>query len=127
MMGFDNTDTGLRIFLRPQVPRFLRRNLPLHIAPFLEENGLKLGDLRHFMLHPGGPKVLQGLQEQLPLSSEQTRLSWQVLREYGNLSSASVLFLLHHFEREEAPAPGERGLLLAVGPGFATEMALLQW
>jgi len=71
--------------------------------------------------------VLEGMEERLGLTREQTRLSWQVLRDYGNLSSATVLFLLHHFEREVQPAPGAYGLLAAVGPGFSAELVLLQW
>ncbi len=127
MMGFDLVDTGLKIFLSPRVPRFLRSELPRQIAPFLEENGLRLKDLTHFLLHPGGPKILRGLEKKLLLSATQTRLSWKILRNYGNLSSASVLFLLYHFEREETPQAGDFGLLLAVGPGFAVEMVLLHW
>ena len=127
LMGFDLTDGGLKIFLLPRVPRFLRSELPAHLETFLGEHGLRLGDLKHFLLHPGGRKVLEGLQARLGLSAHQTRLSWQVLRDYGNLSSATVLFLLHHFEREEAPAAGDYGLLAAVGPGFSAELLLLQW
>jgi alkylresorcinol/alkylpyrone synthase len=86
-----------------------------------------VGDLTHFLLHPGGRKVLEGLQERLGLAPAQTALSWRVLRDYGNLSSATVLFLLHHFEREARPRAGEYGLLAAVGPGFSAELVLLQW
>lgn len=127
MMGFDLTDGGLKIFLLPRVPRFLRTKLPGQVAAFLGANGLRLSDLQHFLLHPGGRKVLEGMQERLQLTPAQTRLSWQVLRDYGNLSSATVLFLLHHFEREASPRPGDYGLLAAVGPGFAAELVLLQW
>ncbi|HEX7927592.1 MAG TPA: 3-oxoacyl-[acyl-carrier-protein] synthase III C-terminal domain-containing protein [bacterium] len=127
MMGFDNTDGGLKIFLSPRVPRFLRQNLPREVAPFLEEHGLRLSDLRHFLLHPGGRKVLEGLQRELHLNAEDTRFSWRALGEYGNLSSATVLFMLHHFEREATPLTGEYGLLAAVGPGFCAELVLLQW
>jgi alkylresorcinol/alkylpyrone synthase len=127
LMGFHNTDSGLKIFLSPQVPRFLRQNLPGHVRPFLAEQGLDLADLTHFMLHPGGPKVIAGLESVFGLSTVQTRLSHEVLRRYGNLSSATVLFLAHLFEQEEQPQPGDYGLMLAVGPGFCAEMALLQW
>jgi alkylresorcinol/alkylpyrone synthase len=127
LMGFENTDTGLKIFLAPRVPRFLRQNLPRHVAPFLAEHGLRVSDVSHFLLHPGGPKVIAGLEEEFGLSREQTRLSHEVLRRYGNLSSATVLFLLNLFEQEERPLPGDHGLLLAVGPGFCAEMVLLQW
>ncbi len=127
LMGFDNTDTGLKIFLSARVPRFLRENLPGQVRPFLEEQGLGIADIGHFFLHPGGPKVIEGLEREFGLSPRQTRLSHEVLRRYGNLSSATVLFLLHLFEQEEKPSPGDYGLLVAVGPGFCAEMLLLQW
>jgi alkylresorcinol/alkylpyrone synthase len=127
LMGFDNTDSGLKIFLSPRVPRFLREHLPREVAPFLEEHGLRLGDLSHFLLHPGGRKVLEGLERELGLEREATRLSWRVLADYGNLSSATVLYLLHHFERDVQPRSGDWGLLAAVGPGFCAELVLLRW
>ncbi len=127
MMGFDTTDTGLKIFLLPKVPRFLRAELPGPLAEFLAGHGLGLDDVTHFLLHPGGRKVLAALEGRLGLRPAQTRLSWEVLRDYGNLSSATVLFLLHRFEREAAPREGDYGLMVAVGPGFSAEMVLLQW
>ena len=127
LMGFTNTDSGLKIFLSPRVPRFIRDELPKYLRPFLAEQGVALNEIRHFLLHPGGRKVLEGLQRELGLSREQTRLSWDVLREYGNLSSATVLFLLNRFERETRPETGDRGLMMAVGPGFGCELILLQW
>jgi alkylresorcinol/alkylpyrone synthase len=97
------------------------------LLPFLDEQGIALGDLRHFLLHPGGRKVLEGLERELGLTPEQTALSWDVLRDFGNLSSATVLFLLDRFAVDRCPEPGDLGLLMAVGPGFAAEMLLLQW
>jgi len=127
LMGFDVTDSGLKIVLSPRVPRFIRQHLPAVLAPFLEEQGVGRGDLKHFLLHPGGRKVLEGLERELQLTQEDTRFSWRVLREYGNLSSATVLVMLHHFEQECRPDPGDLGLLMAVGPGFCAELVLLQW
>ena len=127
LMGFDVTDAGLKIVLSPRVPRFIRQHLPGVLAPFLEQHGVGRGDLKHFLLHPGGRKVLEGLERELGLTPQDTRFSWHVLREYGNLSSATVLFLLHHFERDARPLPGEWGLMMAVGPGFCAELLLLQW
>ncbi len=127
LMGFDNTDSGLKIFLSPRVPRFLRQNLPGQVEPFLKEHGLAIGEIEHFFLHPGGPRVIEGLEKEFGLSRHQTRFSHEVLRRYGNLSSVTVLFLLHMFEKEAHPNPGEHGLLVAVGPGFCAEMLLLQW
>jgi alkylresorcinol/alkylpyrone synthase len=127
LMGFDVTDGGLKIVLSPRVPRFIRQHLPAVLAPFLEQQGIRRGDLKHFLLHPGGRKVLEGLERELKLTPEDTRFSWRVLRDYGNLSSATVLVMLHHFEQEARPEPGDLGLLMAVGPGFCAELVLLQW
>ena len=127
LMGFDNTDTGLKIVMLPQVPRFVREQVPKHLLPFLAEQGLRLEDLSHFLLHPGGRKVLEGLEKKLSLTRKQTRISWEVLQNYGNLSSATVLFVLHQFEREVRPRSGDYGLMMAVGPGFSAEFLLLQW
>jgi alkylresorcinol/alkylpyrone synthase len=127
LMGFDVTDSGLKIVLSPRVPRFIRQNLPPVLAGFLEDHGIGRSDLKHFLIHPGGRKVLEGLQKELSLSEDDTRFSWKVLREYGNLSSATVLVMLHHFEQEARPAAGDLGLLMAVGPGFCAELVLLQW
>ena len=80
MMGFGLVDPGLKIFLGPRAPRFPRSELPRQIAPFREENGLRRKDATHFLLHPGRPKVLQGLKKNLPLSSTQPRLGWKVPR-----------------------------------------------
>jgi alkylresorcinol/alkylpyrone synthase len=127
LMGFDLTDGGLKIVMLPRVPRFVRQELPGCVADFLAAHGLRREQITHFLLHPGGRKVLEGLQERLELTAAQTALSWRVLRDYGNLSSATVLFVLHHFEREARPRAGEYGLLAAVGPGFSAELVLLQW
>ncbi len=127
LMGFDNTDGGLKVVLSPQLPRFLRAELPSRVEPFLAEHGLGVADLTHFLLHPGGPKVIAALEKSFGLSREQTRFSHEVLQEYGNLSSATVLFVLHRFERQGRPDPGDYGLMMAVGPGLCAEMALLQW
>ncbi|MCH8843112.1 MAG: hypothetical protein IID61_09055 [SAR324 cluster bacterium] len=127
MMGFRNTDSGLKIFLSPRVPRFIRETLPGYLRPFLADHGLALEDLSHFLLHPGGRKVLEGLERELGLIRSHTQLSWDVLRDYGNLSSATVLFLLHRFGQVREPKAGEHGLMMAVGPGFSCEMVLLQW
>ena len=127
MMGFLNTDSGLKIFLSPRVPRFIREALPGYLRPFLADHGLAFEDLSHFLLHPGGRKVLEGLERELGLSQSHTQLSWDVLRDYGNISSATVLFLLHRFGQVVEPNPGDHGLMMAVGPGFSCEMVLLQW
>ncbi len=127
MMGFDNTDSGLRIFLSPRVPRFLGRRVPPALDAFLAEQGLAREQLRHLLLHPGGRKVMDALEAALGLTPAQTALSRRALREFGNLSSATVLAILHLFAQDTRPEPGDYGLLMAVGPGFCAEFVLLQW
>jgi alkylresorcinol/alkylpyrone synthase len=78
-------------------------------------------------MHPGGQKLLLYMQEELGLCECDTELSWEVLREYGNLSSASVLFVLHERLSKNPPKSGDYGLMAAFGPGFTAEMLLLQW
>ena len=79
------------------------------------------------MLHPGGQKLLSYVEEQLGLDRADTELSWEVLGEYGNLSSATILFILHESLRRRTMTAGEYGLAAAFGPGFSAELLLLQW
>ncbi len=84
-------------------------------------------DISAFLLHPGGQKLLSFMEAELALTRAETEISWDVLRRFGNLSSASVLFILQEFlARREMPS-GSYGLLMAFGPGFTAEMILLQW
>jgi len=126
-MGWDIGSQGLKIVLSAGVPELVRRHVRCDVERFLAEYGMKLGDVRHWVLHTGGPKVLEAFQDALDLSARDLELSWQQLRDNGNLSSASVLMVLADTCREREPAPGERGLLMAMGPGFCSEMVLLEW
>jgi alkylresorcinol/alkylpyrone synthase len=127
MMGWDIGSQGMKIVLSAGVPELVRRHVRADVERFLAERALRLGDVRHWVLHTGGPKVLEAFQDALGLSTRQIELSWQQLRDNGNLSSASVLMVLGDTCREREPAPGERGLLMAMGPGFCSEMVLLEW
>jgi alkylresorcinol/alkylpyrone synthase len=126
-MGFDLKDTGFHIVLSKDVPQMIREKIGGLLRCFLDKHGLKRQDLSAFVLHPGGQKLLAYMEEELGLSREDTQDSWRVLGEYGNLSSASVLFVLHELMQRRSPAPGEYGFLAAFGPGFSAEMLLLEW
>lgn len=126
-MGFDLRGSGLHIVLSKDVPQLVRDEIVSIANGLLERNGLTRTDLEFFLLHPGGQKLLSFVEEELRLTPEQTRASWHVQSEYGNLSSATVLFVMEEFLRQPPPAQGARGLLAAFGPGFSAEMALLQW
>jgi alkylresorcinol/alkylpyrone synthase len=126
-MGFDLRDGGLHIVLSSCVADLIRRELPGVAARLLARNGLRREDLSFFVLHPGGRKVLECMEEALAIPREQVDPSWGVLAEYGNLSSATVLFVLDEWLIRRPPQPGEYGLLGAFGPGFSAELLLLQW
>ena len=96
-------------------------------APFLADHDLKTEDVTAWVCHPGGPRVLDAVREALALPARALELTWRSLAEVGNLSSASVLHVLRDTLAQQPPPPGTPGLLLAMGPGFSTELVLLHW
>jgi len=126
-MGFELKDTGFHIVLSKEVPQLIREKIGALLDCMLLRHGLTREQIRAFILHPGGQKLLSYMQEELGLCACQVQPSWDILRDYGNLSSASVLFVLHEWIARGAAETGDRGLLAAFGPGFSAEMLLLQW
>jgi alkylresorcinol/alkylpyrone synthase len=126
-MGFDLRETGLHIVLSKHVGELIRAGLGPVLDRLLARNRLGRADLRFFVLHPGGRKVLEIMEEELQLPRELTQPSWNVLAEYGNLSSATVLFVLDEWLTSRTRVPGERGIMAAFGPGFSAELLLLRW
>lgn len=127
MMGWNISEKGFRIILSTEVPTLIRKNLGRDVDAFLADNGHKRGDLQSWVLHTGGPKVLEASADALGLHNGQLDASWDCLRKVGNLSSASVLVVLEDVMKNRRPAPGTLGLLAAMGPGFCSELLLLQW
>lgn len=126
-MGFDLKDGGLHIVLSKDVPQLIRDRIGGLVGDFLMSHGLRQEDMAAFVLHPGGQKLLHFIEEELGLPRAMTQFSWDILRDYGNLSSASVIFVLHEWMTKAEMAAGDYGLLAAFGPGFTAEMMLLQW
>jgi len=122
IMGWDIKNDGFGVVLSPELPTLMRERLGEALFPFLAREGLSLSDFDGFLLHPGGSKVLETAEESLKLPREQLRYSWQVLKDYGNMSSATALFIL-----KAALADGARGryLLAAFGPGFSAYFIVL--
>jgi len=127
MMGWNISEKGFRIILSTEVPTLIRENLGRDVDAFLADHGHKRGDLQSWVLHTGGPKVLEASADALGLHNGQLDASWDCLRKVGNLSSASVLVVLEDVMKNRRPAPGTLGLLAAMGPGFCSELLLLQW
>jgi alkylresorcinol/alkylpyrone synthase len=123
-MGWDFVDDGFRLVLTQSVPAVVLEKVAPAARRMLDSWGLRLQDIAHWALHPGGAKVLEAWERAFGIDVKWSRES---LRRVGNLSSAAVLFILHDILRSGAPAVGDHGLVAAVGPGFALEAALLRW
>jgi alkylresorcinol/alkylpyrone synthase len=117
----------LNIVLSKDVPQMIREKIKGLVTTFLGRHSLCKEKISAFVLHPGGQKLMLYMEEELGLKQEQTEFSWTVLREYGNLSSASVIFVLHEWLTKRNLGAGAYGLMAAFGPGFSAELLLLQW
>lgn len=130
VMGWDIGSSGFRIVLSATVGDVVAEHLGEDVGTFLSSQGLKISDIARWVCHTGGPKVLQAVEESLGLHDGQLAVSWNSLAEKGNLSSAAVLHILSDvIEGRGVPQPesGTPGLLLAMGPGFSSELVLLEW
>jgi alkylresorcinol/alkylpyrone synthase len=127
VMGWDISEDGFRIVLSADVPEVVRCHLRTDVDGFLDDHSLTRKDVSVWVSHPGGPKVLEAMQEALELPDAALESAWRSLREVGNLSSTSVLLVLQDTMERGAPEAGSYGLMLAMGPGFCSELVLLRW
>ena len=125
-MGWDVGAGGLRVVLDAAVPAIVERYLGEDVDRFLAQHGLARADVEWYVSHPGGPKVLEAVQAALGLDRSALEVTWRSLAQVGNLSSASVLHVLADTLRDRPPRPGSFGLMVAMGPGFCSELVLLQ-
>lgn len=126
-MSWTITDQGFLMGLSPRVPVTLRRQVGPAVRDLLAPHGLTTRDVAHWLIHPGGPSVLEAIQGRLELSEEQMEPSWSVLRDHGNCSSATVLLILDDLVRSGRTRPGEWGVMMAFGPGLTLETCLLRF
>ena len=127
IMGWDVVEGGFKVVLSAKVPGLVTEHVRSDVDGFLESQGLRRTDIRHWVAHTGGPKVLRAFETALELPPEALRRSWDSLRRTGNLSSASVLFVLSELLAADEARPGDLGMLMAMGPGFCAELVLLRW
>jgi alkylresorcinol/alkylpyrone synthase len=120
VMGWDLVEDGLQVRFARSIPQIVREKMRGNLEAACDSLGLRLKDLRYFVLHPGGPKVLEAYEEALGIEPSTLDLSREILKNYGNMSSVSVLFVLERF-LESRNSSGERGVLSALGPGFSSE------
>ncbi|MFT3796285.1 type III polyketide synthase [Flavobacterium sp.] len=126
MMGFKLTNSGLQMVLDVDVPETIASHFPDIIHPFLKKQHLEINDIDHLIFHPGGKKIIQLVEELFSDLGKNINTTKEILRLYGNMSSATVLYVLEDIMDNE-PQKGEKGLMLSFGPGFSAQRVLLQW
>ncbi len=127
VMGWNITADGFRVILSSDVPKMVLEHLRTDVEQFLAKHGLVIEDIGSWIMHTGGPRVLEAVQSALDLPREALESSWQCLSDMGNLSSASVLAVLDRIIKTAPPAKDTWSILSAMGPGFCSELVLLKW
>lgn len=125
VMGWNVEDEGLGVVFSPGIPDLVVEGFRPYLESFLEDAGRSLPEVDRYVLHPGGPKVIEAYQEALDLDEGALEDTWRVLADHGNMSSPTVLFVLD--EVMDRAQPGDVGVLAAWGPGFSGDLALVEW
>ncbi len=126
VMGWSVVNKGLQVVLAQRIPKIVKATSREDLTAFLLQHNLSLEDIEAFLFHPGGTKVVEAYEEALALSDGQLALSRDILRDYGNMSSVTVLFVLERFMRDRKSSGDGHGLISALGPGFCSESVLMR-
>jgi alkylresorcinol/alkylpyrone synthase len=126
VMGWDVKDSGLKVIFSKDIPTIVHNCVGQNVQELASKNGISISDIKHFAIHPGGPKVMDAYEEALKLQGDALRFSRKVLRDHGNMSSPTVLYVLKEFMDSREYGAGEYGLISALGPGFSSELVLFQ-
>jgi alkylresorcinol/alkylpyrone synthase len=124
VMGWEFQDDGFKVLFSKDIPTFINEHIKEDIDQFLAKNQLQLSDIKNFIFHPGGKKVLDAYTDALGVEGDFIKKTREVMNNYGNMSSATVLYVLEKFMNEGFE--DGYGLMLAMGPGFSSEMVLLE-
>ncbi len=125
-MGWDIRDTGLKLVLNKNVSELVNNNIPRNLMSLLDRSRITKDDITFSISHPGGPKVLEAMEEALEMSNKDFQNSWQSLKEHGNMSSVSVLNVLERSIKDDIANEGEYGVMAAMGPGFNSEISIIR-
>jgi len=125
-MGWRIETSGFELVLAPDLPDIIERYLADDVTGFLGDHGLAVDDIATWVSHPGGPRVIEAINQALGLPEDALEMTWRSLAEVGNLSSSSVLHVLRDTLARPQPSGGP-GMLMAMGPGFCAELVLLRW
>ncbi len=126
LMGFDVVNTGLKMILDPAVPQVIAEHFSDIVFPFLKKNGVTIDELEHLIFHPGGKKIVETVENLFKGLGKNIEDTKEVLRQYGNMSSVTVLYVLERFLAAKK-AKDSYGLVLSFGPGFSAQRVLLKW
>lgn len=126
MMGFKLTNSGLQMVLDIEVPDTIASHFGDIIHPFLQKSNLEIKDIDHMIFHPGGKKIVTTVEALFSGLGKNIDDTKEILKQYGNMSSATVLYVLERI-MDGNPKEGEKGLMLSFGPGFSAQRVLLQW
>lgn len=124
VMGWNFSDAGFHVVFSRDIPSIVRNDVSVNTQAFYAQQGIQRAD--HYVLHPGGTKVLDAYRESLGIPADGLQHSEAVLREYGNMSSCTVLYVLDRFMQSGIVRAGETALITALGPGFSSEMLLAE-
>lgn len=127
IMGWNVTNNGLEVIFSKRIPRLVKSLWKNHLMHFLQELQIPLQKIDTILAHPGGRKVLESMEETLNISSEKLRHSYRVLLKHGNMSSSTVIYVLNEWLKEETKKENGVNILCALGPGFSSELMLLEW
>jgi len=127
LMGWDISEKGFRVILSPKLPDLIKSRFAADVDSFLNEHGIGRPDVGSWVIHPGGPKILEAVETSLGLRAMELEASWESLSQCGNLSSGSVLKVLEDVIEQRRPQPGTLGVIAAMGPGFCAELLLVRW
>ena len=126
MMGFEVKNSGLQMVLDKEVPKVISDHFPKIVHPFLQANNTTIEDIDHLIFHPGGKKIVQTIEDLFGSLGKNIDITKAVLKDYGNMSSATVIYVLERFINNK-PQTGDLGLMLSFGPGFTAQRILLKW
>lgn len=124
LMGYDVKDAGAHLRLDREIPNCIAAELPSAVENFLADQGLSSKEIGWWLVHPGGAKILRTVESFFELKPEQMQWSWEVLKQFGNMSSASLLFALKLFQVSEVSKTGQKALMVGIGPGLTIQMIL---
>jgi alkylresorcinol/alkylpyrone synthase len=127
LLGWDIGAGGFRVVIDAGVPGIVRDHFGRHLRAFLAEHGLTPDDIGTWVCHPGGPRILSAMTDALGLPGDALDSARRSLATVGNMSSVSVLHILRSIRQSRRPEPGTWGMLMAMGPGFCSELVLLRW